>query len=34
MTRHGLAILPRLTHYDIDVAPILATSVAQFLDSG
>jgi pimeloyl-ACP methyl ester carboxylesterase len=34
MTRHGLAILPRLTHYDIDVAPILATSVAQFLDAG
>jgi pimeloyl-ACP methyl ester carboxylesterase len=33
MTRHGLAILPRLTHYDIDVAPILATSVAQFLDA-
>jgi pimeloyl-ACP methyl ester carboxylesterase len=32
MTRHGLAILPRLTHYDIDVAPILATSVASFLD--
>ena len=34
MTRHGLAVLPRLTHYDIDVAPILATSVAQFLDAG
>ncbi len=33
MTRHGLAILPRLTHYDIDVAPVLATSVAEFLDT-
>ena len=32
MTRHGLAILPRLTHYDIDVAPALATTVAAFLD--
>jgi pimeloyl-ACP methyl ester carboxylesterase len=32
MTRHGLAILPRLTHYDIDVAPVLAKSVAAFLD--
>jgi len=33
MTRHGLAILPRATHYDIFVAPSLATSVAAFLDS-
>lgn len=32
MTRHGLAILPRVTHYDINVAPALATSVASFLD--
>jgi pimeloyl-ACP methyl ester carboxylesterase len=32
MTRHGLAILPRLTHYDIDVAPVLAATVASFLD--
>lgn len=31
MTRHALAILPRLTHYDINVAPALATSVAAFL---
>ncbi len=32
MTRHALAILPRLTHYDIDVAPALAATVASFLD--
>ncbi len=32
MTRHGLAVLPRVTHYDINVAPALATSVALFLD--
>jgi hypothetical protein len=32
MTRHGLAILPRVTHYDINVVPALATSVASFLD--
>ena len=32
MTRHALAILPRLTHYDIDVAPALFGSVAPFLD--
>jgi hypothetical protein len=32
MTRHALAILPRVTHYDINVAPALATSVAAFLD--
>jgi len=32
MTRHGLAILPRATHYDINVAPAIATSVASFLD--
>ena len=34
MTRHGLAILPRTTHYDINVDPALATSVATFLDEG
>ena len=33
MTRHGLAVLPRATHYDIDVAPALATTVAPFLDA-
>jgi pimeloyl-ACP methyl ester carboxylesterase len=33
MTRHGLAVLPRVTHYDIDVAPALATTVASFLDA-
>ena len=32
MTRHGVAILPRATHYDINVAPAIATSVASFLD--
>ncbi|HEY8870968.1 MAG TPA: alpha/beta hydrolase [Candidatus Limnocylindrales bacterium] len=32
MTRHGLAILPRVTHYDINVAPALAPTVATFLD--
>jgi hypothetical protein len=32
MTRHRLAILPGATHYDIDVAPALATVVATFLD--
>ena len=32
MTKHALAILPRTTHYDIDVSPALATVVAQFLD--
>ncbi len=33
MSPHGLAILPRVTHYDINVAPALATSVASFLDA-
>jgi hypothetical protein len=33
MTKHALAILPRLTHYDIDVAPLLASTVATFLDA-
>ena len=32
MTKHSLAILPRATHYDIDVLPALATAVAAFLD--
>ena len=32
MTKHRLAILPGLTHYDIDVAPALATTAASFLD--
>jgi pimeloyl-ACP methyl ester carboxylesterase len=32
MTRHRLAILPGVTHYDINVAPELATAVARFLD--
>ena len=32
MSRHRLAILPGLTHYDIDVAPALATTVGPFLD--
>ena len=32
MTRHRLAILSGATHYDIDVAPALATVVASFLD--
>ena len=32
MTQHGLAILPGVTHYDINVAPALATTVAGFLD--
>ena len=32
MTKHALAILPRVTHYDINVSPALAASVASFLD--
>ena len=32
MTRHALAILPRSTHYDINVDPRLAETVAAFLD--
>ncbi len=32
MTKHRLAILPGLTHYDINVAPSLAAAVAGFLD--
>ena len=32
MTAHRLAILPGVTHYDINVAPSLAATVAGFLD--
>ncbi len=32
MTRHALAVLPRTTHYDINVSPRLAEVVADFLD--
>ena len=32
MTKHRLAILPGVTHYDINVVPSLATTVAGFLD--
>jgi pimeloyl-ACP methyl ester carboxylesterase len=32
MTKHRLAILPGVTHYDINVRPELATTVAGFLD--
>jgi hypothetical protein len=32
MTRHRLAILPGVTHYDINVAPSLAATVGPFLD--
>jgi pimeloyl-ACP methyl ester carboxylesterase len=32
MTKHALAILPRVTHYDMNVTPALATAVASFLD--
>ena len=32
MTKHRLAILPGVTHYDINVVPQLATTVAAFLD--
>ena len=34
MTRHRLAILPGVTHDDINVSPKLATAVAWFLTSG
>jgi pimeloyl-ACP methyl ester carboxylesterase len=33
MTRHSLAVLPRLTHYDINVAPALAACASSFLDA-
>jgi pimeloyl-ACP methyl ester carboxylesterase len=32
MTHHRLAVLPGVTHYDINVHPLLATSVESFLD--
>jgi len=32
MTRHRLAILPGLTHYDINVAPALSAAVVPFLE--
>ncbi len=32
MTRHRLAILPAVTHYDMNVAPGLAATVTTFLD--
>jgi pimeloyl-ACP methyl ester carboxylesterase len=32
MTHHRLAILPGVTHYDINVSPALASSVSAFLD--
>jgi hypothetical protein len=32
MTQHRLAILPGVTHYDINVSPKLATAVSWFLD--
>lgn len=34
MTRHRLAILPGVTHYDINVQPALAQAVLPFLDQG
>jgi pimeloyl-ACP methyl ester carboxylesterase len=33
MTHHRLAILPGLTHYDINVSPTLAQTVIPFLDA-
>ncbi len=32
MTHHRLAILPGLTHYDINVSPTLSQAVIPFLD--
>ena len=32
ITHHALAVLPRVTHYDIAVTGALATNVAKFLD--
>ena len=32
MTKHRLAILPGVTHYDINLAPSLAQAVIPFLD--
>lgn len=33
MTRHRLAVLPGVTHYDIDRTPALSVAVIPFLDS-
>ena len=32
MTQHRLAILPGVTHYDINVVPALSAAVIPFLD--
>ena len=32
MTHHRLAILPGVTHYDINVVPALSAAVIPFLD--
>lgn len=32
MTHHRLAILPGLTHYDINLSPALSQTVIPFLD--
>ncbi|HMJ39356.1 MAG TPA: alpha/beta hydrolase, partial [Verrucomicrobiae bacterium] len=32
MTRHRLAVLPGLTHYDINLSPMLSQVVIPFLD--
>jgi hypothetical protein len=32
MTRHRLAVLPGVTHYDISVVPALPAAVIPFLD--
>jgi pimeloyl-ACP methyl ester carboxylesterase len=34
MTKHRLAIVPGLTHYDINLSPALAAAVIPFLDAG
>jgi pimeloyl-ACP methyl ester carboxylesterase len=34
VTHHRLAILPGVTHYDINVVPALSTAVIPFLDGG
>jgi len=32
MTQHRLAILAGVTHYEINVSPLLASAVVAFLD--